>query len=388
MIIGIDASRANRRLKTGTEWYSFALIQALKTIIRAESDDRVLLYTNAPLEGGLEVCGDGWEERRLGWRFGRLWTQIRLSWEMFWRPPDVLFIPAHTIPLIHPKRTVVTIHDIGFERMPELYPWYDRLYHRFAVRFAVRHASHIIVPSEFTRREMIEVYHISAHRITVVQHGYDQRYTTSPQNLGREPHPNPLLRGEGEIDEEREKSTRRGGSDYFLYIGRLEKKKNIVGLLHAFAEFKKRDKEGYRFVLVGRRGFGYDEISRTITELHLADCTEERGWVPQTEMPELLHSATAIVLPSFYEGFGLPLLEAFAAGVPVIASAIPALREVGGDAVYYVPPYHSEMLTEALTRISSDEKLRWALIEKGRKRLANFSWERTARETVRVFAHE
>ncbi|MBI5798591.1 MAG: glycosyltransferase family 1 protein, partial [Candidatus Yonathbacteria bacterium] len=132
MIIGIDASRANRRLKTGTEWYSFALIQALKKIIGHPTGDRVLLYTNTPLEGGLEQCPDGWEERRLGWRFGRLWTQIRLSWEMFWQPPDVLFIPAHTIPLIHPKRTIVTIHDIGFERLPELYRWYDRLYHQFA----------------------------------------------------------------------------------------------------------------------------------------------------------------------------------------------------------------------------------------------------------------
>ncbi len=381
MVIGIDASRANRKFKTGTEWYSFELIQALKQIVRA--DDRVLLYTDVALTGGLEMNPPHLEERVLRWLPIKLWTQLRLSWEMLRRPPDVLFVPAHAIPLIHPKHTIVTIQDIGFERLPELYPWYDRLYHKFAARFAVwSKRVHFIVPTEFTKKEMVSVYHIDENRMTVIPHGYNS--TFSPLSFPR--------KRESTIDGSRLKGRDDSTNEYFLYVGRLERKKNIVGLLHAFAEFKKRDKEQYRLIFVGRRGFGYSEIADTLSMLNLTPFVDEHGWVEQTKMPNLLQNATALILPSFYEGFGLPLFEAFAAGIPVIASAIPALQEVGGDAAYYVPPYHPEMLARALTVISGDQKLRSSLILQGKQRLQGFSWNRAARETLEyiqhVFAHE
>lgn len=356
VVIGIDASRANRVLKTGTEWYSFVLIEQLKTLITPDSGHRVFLYTNTPLLGTIKECPNHVEERVLRWWPGKLWTQLRLSWEMVRRSPDVLFIPAHAIPLVHPRRTVVTIHDIGFERLPALYPWYDRLYHRIVVRFALRRAWRVIVPSECTKQEIVEVYGIEPGRISVVHHGYDRRYAS------KEP----------------AASSRK--QDYFLFVGRLEKKKNIVGLLRAFAAYREAGGD-HRLVLAGKPGFGFEEIQSVIRDLRCNDAVEFRGWVSPEGMRGLMQSATAFVFPSLYEGFGLPVLEAFAAGVPVIASAIPALREVAGDAALFVPPYRVDMLVHALHRIARHAELRASLIARGQERLQNFSWDRAAQTT-------
>ena len=205
MLIGIDASRANREFKSGTEWYSYYLIRELAKI---DSTNQYILYSDQPLVRGLfdlvdETDGNGGEiemkkgqqkirsphdnftAKILNWPFGYLWTQVRLSWEMFFHPPEVLFIPAHTLPIINPKKSVVTVHDIGFERLKEVYSS-DKIgpskglagkifnflaklftggkfgsnildYHGWSIKFALKHAKKIIAVSKFTKLELMTI---------------------------------------------------------------------------------------------------------------------------------------------------------------------------------------------------------------------------------------
>ncbi|MEK7580159.1 MAG: glycosyltransferase, partial [Patescibacteria group bacterium] len=171
MRIGIDVSPAIRRYKTGTEWYTYNLIEALKKVDL--TNHFFLLYSPIPLSAELAQLPARWQNKVLPWPFKYLWTQIRLSLEMLFNQPDVLFVPAHAIPLIHPKKVITTIHDLGFERFPEAYTRWQRFYYRFAHRFAAEHATKIIVPSEFTKRELINLYNVSSEKIVVVPLGYD-----------------------------------------------------------------------------------------------------------------------------------------------------------------------------------------------------------------------
>ena len=167
MKIGIDASRANKPKKTGVEWYSYHLIEEFKKI---DKENRFFLYTNKPLTGQLAVCPDNFKETVLNWPIPRSWTLGRLSLEMKFgkNKPDVLFVPAHTIPLLNPKKSVVTVHDIGFEHFPEVYNWADKLYHKFTIQFIKRFATKIITISEFSKNDLIDTYKIAPEKIKVV----------------------------------------------------------------------------------------------------------------------------------------------------------------------------------------------------------------------------
>lgn len=169
MTIGIDASRANKKEKTGTEWYSYYLIQHLKKIIPPQY--RVILYAKEPLTDGLEILPANWQSKVLNWPPKFLWTQWRLSLEMLFHPVDLLFVPAHTISLIHPKKTVTVCHDIGFVRFPQYYSVKERMYHRFTMWLALKCAKIIITPSQFTKNEIMDVYKVSEKKIKVIYHG-------------------------------------------------------------------------------------------------------------------------------------------------------------------------------------------------------------------------
>jgi len=218
MLIGIDASRANKPIKTGTEWYSYHLIQWFKKL---DKENHFLLYTNVQLKSGLENCPQNFKEKVLKWPPGRLWTQFRLSWEMMLNGPklDRLFVTAHVIPLIHAKKTIVTIHDIGFERFSEIYPWYDIVYHKWAIRFAKHAASKIITISEFSKKELMDVFKIKSEKIKVIYNGYDKKKYR--------------LYNSEEI--EQVKSKYNLSKPYLIFIGRLEEKKNTPFLVECFS---------------------------------------------------------------------------------------------------------------------------------------------------------
>lgn len=374
MVIGIETSRANRKEKTGTEWYAFELIRKM---VELDRDDEFFLYTDVPLQPMLSNLGPHVHEQVLRWPPKRLWNQLRFSLEMLRKKPDVLFVPAHTIPLIHPKATVITLHDVGFDRAPELYARHELAYHRWAVRYALRHAKKIIVPSAFTKNEILALYPQAQQRerdIVVIHHGFD----------GSRYHP-----GESTSDREIVLNRFHLERPFFLYVGRLQEKKNVPRLVEAYGIFRRQNPDlAIDLVLAGQPDFGFERIQKSISDLGISSSVHFPGYVSGNDLPILMRSARAFVFPSLYEGFGIPVLEAQASGTPVLTSTRASLPEVGGSGALYVDAKNTEEIAQALKTIGSDESRRARLREDGFFNLTRFSWERCATQSLAVLRGE
>lgn len=369
-LIGIDASRANAHERTGTEWYSYHLIQALKKI-RVPGLEYVL-YSKKFLRDGLEEFPEGWQGKILYWRSQRFWNQFRLSWELWRHPVDLFFQPTHTLPLFAPKRSVTTLHDIGFERLPKLYRPAELRYHRYSAKLAVKRADRILTVSEFSKREILDRYKLPAERVTVTPLAVDPaRY-----------HP-----GITEGAKDAVLAKYRLSRPFMIYVGRIEEKKNVANLVHAFSLFKARRGVGdpVKLLLVGSPGFGIERIRKSIADAKLGSSVILPGYVPESEMPALIAAARVLLLPSWYEGFGLPILQAQACGTPVIASQAASMPEVGGSAALYAKPDEPEALAHAMKTLM-DESSTWERCRAlGLENVKRFSWDETARLTMNAF---
>jgi len=397
MIIGIDASRANRPHKTGTEWYSFYLIKSLAAI---DKTNKYLLYLNNPPSTELaEAVQDNpnFVFKYLSWPLHSFWTLGRLSLEMLIARPDVLFVPAHTMPLFSPRRTINTIHDIAFVREQNLYRskkfktrtafslrlvnFFIRIitlgkyrsdsldYLYWSTAFALRHAGKIITVSDFTKQEIISLYpKAKADKIKVVHNGYNTQ----------------LFKPIDDFEKIKSVLNRYGlEQPYFLYVGRLEKKKNTPNLIEALAILRDNAPQiKEKLVLIGDASFGYDEVKYTIEDFHLEREVIMPGWVAEEDLPYIFNGASAFIFPSKHEGFGIPLLQAMACGVPVAASDLSVFHEVAGDAILYFNQLDKYAIGAAMQKISFDQELRQELIAKGLNRAAQFSWEKCAQATL------
>lgn len=365
MIIGIDASRANEEQKTGVGWYAYWLIEELKKI--TPENIRVVLYTREPLKGKLADLPNNWQEKVLTWWPKKYWTQIRLSWEMFIHQPDVLFIPAHVFPLIRPKKTVMTIHDIAAKRYPQTYNWFERWYTIWSAKTALKKLWRVIVPSEFVRQELLHFFNRAPeHKITVIKHG---THTEIFESLNLEAESQEILRFYG-ID-----------SDYLITLGRLEEKKNTVGSIQAF-NFVKKNFPNLKLLLVGSPGYGYEKVKQTIEESPFKNDIIVAGWVKEKDLAVLLSQAKVMLFPTRYEGFGLPILEAFVAGVPVVTGQGSSVAEVGGEAVLYTNPENVQEIADNVELLLNNPELVLEKINLGKERLAKFTWQKTAEETL------
>ncbi len=407
LIIGIDATPATRSIKTGTERYCEALILEFA---RIKTGHRFVLYSRFVPTGELAKLPSNFTWKVLPFPF--LWSQVRLAVEFLLHPNavDVMFFPAHVMPLIHPKQSVITLHDIGFEHFPELYgtapigtnlPLLKQIvslavrivtlgrygnseldYHRWATRFALNHATAVITVSNAVKTDIVDHFQPTVP-ITVIYHGVSakRKAQSAKPNLK----PSSL-------------------KPYILFIGRLEAKKNVATLVRAFGELTKLArghsgsetappaggdtpgvKEGGRLdklnlVLIGRPGHGYAEIADAIEALpaDVRSRVHELGYVDDTG--EWLANAQLFAFPSAFEGFGLPPLEAMAVGVPVIAANGTSLPEIVGDAGLLVPTYDVTAWTKALEQGLIDQSLRRKLIARGQQRVKQFTWATSARE--------
>ena len=371
MLIGIDATRANRGSKTGVEWYSWHVIQELKKLTKGDGNSWVL-YSNEILKNGLEKLPDSWYEVRAKWPPKKGWTQIRLSYELWRRPTDVFFIPAHVLPRICPNKSVVTVHDVGFKRLPQIYKSRDRKFHEWSTKDIAKRADRIITVSEFSGREISELYGVDPKKIAITPNGIDHDiYRPISDNSA--------------IEERLERY--RISKPYFLTVGRLEAKKNTSNLIKAFTLFKARRGVGdpTKLVLVGNPGYGYEEVKKTLAESNARADIIQLGYVPESDKPALYNAAQALIHPSWYEGFGIPPVEAMACGCPVLSSDSSSLPEViGPDAAIYFPPGELEGMVRAMMRIQDETGLGQKLRLAGIERAAKYTWRRTAELTLPV----
>jgi glycosyltransferase involved in cell wall biosynthesis len=337
-VVAVDASPAVRPVATGTETYARELARRLP-----EAAPELDFRFYAPRPGLV----DGFDLTVLPGR--RLWSQLRLPVELLQRPPDLFFAPSHVVPFGVRGRALTVVHDLAFERYPEAYAPGALAYLRLTTRWAERRCPRLITVSEATARDLVELHGVDRRRIAVVPLG-----GSSP---GR-----PVAKAAARS----RVATLGVDRPYVLHVGRVEPRKNQLTALAAV--------ERLGDLLLVSAGPIVDE--QVAGRLRASDRCRVLGPVAPEDLEALYGAAQALVFPSLYEGFGLPVLEAMRRGLPVVTAAVSSLPEVGGDAALYVDdPLDAEGLAAALERaLSQRDHLR----RLGRARAAQFTWERTA----------
>lgn len=354
-MIYIDASRYNNTEKrTGVENYSYFLINEL---VRLYSKEITLI---TPRRIDLPVA-------QIVIPFARLWTHIRLSWEIFkTKNIDNLFVPSHVLPLINTKKSIITIHDVAFKYSPKSYSWKSRWYLDWATKFAVKHAYKIITPSEKTKEDLMEFYGCDKGKIHVIPLGF------SPSEVKISNSEEVEIMKKYDLEEKK----------YFLYIGRIEWKKNSDNLIKAFSEFSKHNSE-IKLVMAGFPGHGGEEILKQIPP-KLKNQLILPGYISEKEKQVFLKNTLSFIFPSREEGFGIPLLEAMNAGVPLITSNIPTSKEIAKENAFFFEVEDFQGLSELMEKVSKTKNAKGLKIEKHRETLKKYSWQKCAQEIYRL----
>ena len=305
-------------------------------------------------------------EARSAKRYGEIWWPLAVKRVK----PSITFEPARPLPyFINLPRPIITIHDLAFLHFPDHYKPKESALMDFRVRHSCAKAEHIIAVSEATKQDLIERYSLPGDKITAVPLGVDHA-TYRPDS--------PLT--EAAI------AKVKAWQPFFLFIGRLEKRKNVLGLLEAYRLLLHEQDIAHNLVLLGSPGYGYDEIE---TAINAFGPHKKRiimpGYVTEYVKTAALRMAEALVFPSFYEGSSLPILEAEASGLPVITSERGATAEVAGNSALLVNPDKPLETAGAMSRLLKTPELRDALVQKGLKNAAKFSWEKTAESTLKVW---
>ncbi|MFA7209797.1 MAG: glycosyltransferase family 1 protein [Parcubacteria group bacterium] len=349
MIIAIDGSRAFLKQRTGIEEYSYQVIKHLRDKLDGH---QVVLYVRKNQKVDFEMPGN-WKIKTIRWP--RFWTQLGLSLEMLLRPADVLFVPAHTVPWIHPKKTVVVVHGLEYEIMPQAYSKWGRLYMRCSIRNSCRWAEKVVSVSRNTKQDLVRLYGIPEDKIQVVYEGYDLENSKSVPDGGN--------------------SDFQKYKPFLLFVGRLEERKNIVGIIKAFEILKEKHGVPHKLLLAGGNGYGFPAIGYLIENSKYKDDIIRLGFVPDEKKFELISQADIFMFPTFYEGFGIPVLEAQSVGVPVIASNTSSIPEVAGDSAVLVDPDEAWYIAERTYELISDREYRGDMVKRGYENVKRFGWD-------------
>lgn len=344
MTIGFDGSRANLLERTGTENYSY---QLLKHLLQIDRKNNYVIYTR----------------NTIPWL--RFWTQVGLALQTFKDNLDVLFVPAHTLPIIRKPglKTVMTVHDLGVEYLPKMHQLKQQLYLKYITRYQLASATGLIAVSKATKEDLVKRAGINPEKISVVYEGYDKKlFKPVKQEIVR----NRLKYFDIEVGK------------YFLFVGTIQPRKNLERLIQAFSKTT-----GTNLVIAGSKGWLSEAIYKLPRKLSIEDRVKFLGYVPEKDLPALYSGAQALVFPSLFEGFGLPILEAQACGCPVITSNISSMPEVAGKGALYVNPYSVDDIVKGMERVQSTG-YRVQLIKNGFENIKRFSWEKCAAQTLEV----
>ncbi len=360
MTIGINGNEANQKIRVGVGQYVYELLKHLKT------DHKVEIYLQDPPLSDMP--------KHLTYKvFGpkKLWTLTGLQKKLIEEKmqgeiPDVFFSPGHYAPLYVPTRSVVGIMDLAFERFKEYYKAKDYLQLKYWTQASLMGADKIITISEHTKKDICSLYAVPASKITVTHLGYDStrfntKVTKTPQY-----------------------------ANYFVFLGTLQPRKNLVRLIEAFAKLNSKAK----LVIVGmikegRGGWKYQPIFDKVSELGLKDRVIFTGYLPDVELPGIFKGALAYVLPSLYEGFGIPPIEAMATGIPVLVSKVSSLPEICGEAAIYIEnPYDIESIKVGLEKILEIKPAEKAKrVKLGLEWVKRYNWDETAKKTLEVLTN-
>ena len=368
MKIGIDATALPPK-PVGAGNYIIELIRALhaleyphELVIFAQEHGQRLI--DVPARAGFEWVS-----------LPNLQPARRLIWEQTGFPNllreqsiDLLHSLHYTRPLRLPCRSVVTFHDMTFFLFPQLHTRPKRIFFPWMIRYSARTANALIADSESTRQDAIRILGIAPERICTVPLGVSPKF---------HPVQDPTLRQAVRVRYQLPEN-------FLLFVGLVEPRKNLPLLLKAYQQVIQLG-HSVPLVIVGRKGWMYQQVMALIADLGLSDHIHLTGYVPPEDLPIVYNLADLFIYPSLYEGFGLPPLEALACGAPVITTAVSSMPEHVGQAGLLVPPGDENALTQAIVRLLTDQELKSRLSRLGPRQAAQFTWTRTARQTLQVY---
>lgn len=368
MVIGIDASRAFVSAKTGTENYSYHVIKHMLRLPES-AQHKFVLFTRPNVQTPDWVQRNNVIIKQISIKY--LWTQVGLAWETWREPLDVLWIPAHTLPVLRKPglATVVTIHGLEYRWLPEYRNWLQRWYLPLSTYYAAKQATRLIAVSESTKNDLLREIKTDAKKIKVIYEGVD----CENNELGITNDAEQRIYAKYGIQ----------NTKYVLFVGTIQPRKNLRSLIQAWNQIESKFPD-YKLVLAGGVGWMAEEVLSTPQELGIGDRVVFTGRVTDLALQALYQGAALYVQPSFTEGFGLPILEAMKSGVAVVTSDGGALPEVIGEAGAIVPlgADFERVLAERINELLTNKKESEKLIAKGYKRVGYFAWERTAKATL------
>ncbi|HBI33728.1 MAG TPA: hypothetical protein DEA43_00145 [Candidatus Moranbacteria bacterium] len=304
--------------------------------------------------------------------FPFLWTQTCFAWKLLFDKPDVLWMAVHNAPIVRRKnlKVVVTIHDLAFKIFPEYFPKKDLTKLNILSDLAIKNADRIIAVSQSTKKDILKFYpKVSAEKITVIHHGFDTELFSQKKSIKE----SSAVLGNWKLEI----------GNYILYVGAIQPRKNLGVLIEAFEKIKSASwRTELKLVFAGAPAWQYEDTLEKISQSKFSGDIIVTGTIPFSDLPVLYQNAAAFVFPSLYEGFGIPVLEAMASGTPVILANNSSLPEVGGEAALYFETESSDDLAGCLERVLTDKDLSATMIQKGKSRAANFSWEKCAQLTL------
>ncbi len=368
MRIAIDGYEANVPQRLGSSQVAFELLRNLEKIDR--KNEYQILLPSPPL-GDLPKERAGWTYKIL--KPKRLWTQITLPFYLYTTKfkPDLIFSPTHYIPRFSPVKRIATIFDLSFLHFPESFLKKDLWQLTNWTKFSIQNADHIITISNFSKADIIFKYGINKDKITVVYPGYDNEKFKDQIS---------------KIKIEDAKKKYKTGDNYIIYIGTLQPRKNLIRLIEAVARI-----ENLKLLVVGktkgegRQGWMYEGILDAPKKLGIEERVNFLGFVSAEDLANLLSGALAFIQPSLWEGFGIPVVEAMACGIPVIVSNTSSLPEVSGKAGLLIDPTSLDQIEQAIRIIISDKNLRSKYAKAALLQARKFSWEKMAKDVLKVF---
>ncbi len=369
MRIGIDARTildpANGE-QAGVGHYTFYLI---KNLIRIDKDNKYVLFFNRNFKETAKFEAKNTEIKHFPARGFMKWLPFAYSHMVVARVLaeerlDVFHSPASTIPLRYNRPSVVTIHDLAIYINQSWFPW-QGFSTKITVPKSLKKARKIIAVSESTKKDIIKILKVPSEKIEVVYNG------VRPIRKVREED----VKGKFGISE-----------DFILFIGTIEPRKNLIGLIKALNSLRGSEAfKKHQLVIVGKKGWFFDDVYQTVRDLGLTKKVVFTGYVSSDDKVRLLRGARLFIFPSFYEGFGLSILEAMREGTPVITSNVSAMPEVAGSAAELIDPSRPDSIAAAIKKVISDKILRSEMIRKGKAQEEMFSWDKCVRETLRVY---
>ena len=290
-----------------------------------------------------------------------VWFELQIPRILKKYKADLFFSPDGYLSLNTNVKQLAAIHDINFAHRPKDLPWLKAKYYNYFFPLFARKAKRIVTVSSYSKEDIHKTYNIGKDKIDVVYNGTNTLYT-------------PTL----EDEKQTAKANYSGGKDYFLFIGSLHPRKNVGGLLLAYDTFRASVESDVKLLIVGESMFKTSDIEKTYEAMRFKDDVVFTGRLGNEALHQVLGASLALTFVPFFEGFGIPVIEAMNAGVPVICSNTTSLPEVGGDAVLYADPFDFVQVTDAMIQLYQDKELRESLIEKGFRQKEKFSWDKTA----------